>query len=202
MRFLIVGAGAIGCLVGGRLAAAGHDVTLVARQWLVSRIADSGLRLNISGEALFVANIAAVTTVKEALLEFGPFDLVLFTMKSYDTLAGIQDLQTATSQLLSVLSLQNGVGNEQYLRDAFGAEQVIAGVITAPAEMPLPGVIRASSGAIGLAALDPKTPIDPIAVAFQSAQFETCVYGDWRALKWSKLLLNIVGNEKALCIAI
>ncbi|MFQ5854024.1 MAG: ketopantoate reductase family protein [Anaerolineae bacterium] len=194
MRFLVIGAGAIGCLVGGRLAAAGQDVTLVTRSWLAGTIADSGLRLNIGGETIYVPEIAAVTTVKEAVFEFGPFDLALFTMKSYDTTTGIRDLQAAVGHPLSVLSLQNGVGNEQLLSDAFGADQVIAGVITSPAEMPVPGVVRASSGAIGLAALDPETSIGPMAAAFQSAGFETRLYDDWRALKWSKLLLNILGN--------
>lgn len=194
MRFLIVGAGAIGCLVGGRLAAAGHDVTLVVRDWLAGTIADGGLRLNISGETTYVPDIAAVTTVTEAVFEFGPFDLVLFTMKSYDTAAGIRDLRAARDRPLSVLSLQNGVGNEQLLSEAFGADHVIAGVITAPAEMPVPGVVRASPGAIGLAAVGSGIPLGPIAAAFRSAEFETRICDDWRALKWSKLLLNVVGN--------
>lgn len=194
MRFLVVGAGAIGCLVGGRLAAAGYDVTLVVRDWLASTIADSGLRLNISGEAIYVPDIAAITTVDEAIFEFGPFDLVLFTMKSYDTAAAIRALQRAVDRPLSVLSLQNGVGNEQQLSDAFGADQVIAGVITTPAEMPVPGVVRASRGAIGLATLDSGTPVGPAAEAFRSAEFETRIYDDWQALTWSKLLLNMLGN--------
>ncbi|MFQ5592883.1 MAG: ketopantoate reductase family protein [Anaerolineae bacterium] len=194
MRIVVVGAGAIGCLVGGRLAAAGHEVTLVTRDWLADTIATSGLRLNIGGESLYVPEISAVTTVKEAVFEFGPFDLALFTMKSYDTAAGISDLSVAVQQPLPVLSLQNGVGNEQLLGAAFGPNHVIAGVITTPAEMPVPGVIRASSGAVGLAALDRETPVASIATVFRSADIETRIYDDWRGLKWSKLLLNMVGN--------
>jgi len=194
MRIVVVGAGAIGCLVGGRLAAAGHEVTLVTRAWLADTIAASGLRLNIGGESLYVPEIAAVTTVKEAGFEFGPFDLALFTMKSYDTAAGIRDLSEAVHQPPPVVSLQNGVGNEQLLSAAFGPEQVIAGVITSPAEMPVPGVIRASPGAVGLAALDDATLARSVAAAFQYANFKTRVYDDWRGLKWSKLLLNMLGN--------
>lgn len=194
MRFLVVGAGAIGCLVGGRLAATDHDVTLVAREWLTETIADSGLRLNISGKTLYVPSVAAVTTVMEAVFECGPFDLMLFTMKSYDTAAAIQEVQVAMDCPPTVLSLQNGVANEQRLSQAFGTHQVIAGVITASAEMPVPGVVRASSGAIGLGSLDSVTPVRPIAAAFRRAGFETRVYDDWRALKWSKLLLNVLGN--------
>ncbi len=194
MRVLVIGAGAIGCLVGGRLAAAGSDVTLVVREWLADTIANSGLRLNIGGETIYVPEIGAVTTVKEAVFEFGPFDLAIFTMKSYDTLAGIRHLAKAISRPFPVMSLQNGVGNEQLLSEAFGPEQVIAGVITTPAEMPVPGVVRASNGAVGLATLDPEMPLNSVATAFRAAEFETRVYDDWRGLKWSKLLLNMLGN--------
>lgn len=194
MRLLVIGAGAIGCLVGGRLAASGYDVTLVGRDWLVSTIAHSGLRLNIGGETIYVPDVAAVTTVTEAVFEFGPFDLALFTMKSYGTPAGIRQLRSAIHHPLPVLSLQNGVGNEHLLAEAFGAEYVMAGVITAPAEMPVSGVVRASNGAVGLAALEHGAPVAPTARAFQSAGFETRTYDDWRALKWSKLLLNMLGN--------
>ncbi len=201
MRFLIVGAGAIGGLVGGRLAAAGYDVTLVGRGRLVDILMDSGLRLNISGETIYVPEITAVTTVDEAVLEFGPFDVTLFTMKSYDTAAAVRDLravlgfsQSSQSHPILVVSLQNGVGNEEQLREAFGAEQVVAGVIMAPAEMPVPGVIRASTGSVGFAPLVPATSITSLVSAFRSAELKPHVYADWRALKWSKLLLNMLGN--------
>ncbi|MBS1253218.1 MAG: hypothetical protein MAG451_02267 [Anaerolineales bacterium] len=194
MRFLVVGAGAIGCLVGGRLAAAGYDVTLVARDWLASTVADSGLRLNIAGQTIYVPEVAAVTTVNEAIFEFGPFDLALFTMKSYGTLPGVQELQAAVSRPLPVLSLQNGVGNEHLLANAFGSENVIAGIITSPAEMPAPGVVRASAGSVALAPLDSDMPVDSLMAAFRSAGFPTRLYEDWRGLKWSKLLLNMLGN--------
>jgi len=194
MRVVVVGAGAIGCLVGGRLATAGHQVTLVARPRVVNAISGSGLRINVAGRATFVSNIAAVPSISEAFLEFGPFDLALFTMKSYDTATAIQQLQVVRGGLPPTLSLQNGVGNEEQLIEALGAERVLAGVITTPASMPVPGVVRASEGGIGLAAVSRHRTVDPIARAFRQAGFETWVYSDWRALKWSKLLLNLIGN--------
>jgi 2-dehydropantoate 2-reductase len=197
MRFLVVGAGAVGCLVGGRLTAAGHDAVLVVRDWLAPTLVDSGLRLNISGETLYVPEVAAVTSIKTGLLEFGPFDLVLFTMKAYDTAAAIRELTAATDRPLTVLSLQNGVGNEELLAAALGPSQVIAGVITTPARMPVPGVVRAASGGIGLAPLEPGQPLRSISRAVAAAGFPTRAYADWRGLKWSKLLLNMVGNATA-----
>ncbi len=194
MNVVVIGAGAIGCLVGGRLAAAGHQVTLVARPWLVDTISGSGLRINVAGEATFVGEIDAVTSISEAFLEFGPFDLALFTMKSYDTATAVQQLQAVRGDPPPLVTLQNGVGNEEQLTAAFGPERVVAGVITAPASMPVPGVVRADRGGIGLAAVGSHHPVPFIAAAFREAGFETRVYADWRALKWSKLLLNIIGN--------
>lgn len=197
MRFLVVGAGAIGCLVGGRLQAAGHDAVLVVRDWLAPTLVDSGLRLNISGETLYVPVVTAVTSVKDGVLEFGPFDLVLFTMKAYDTSSAISELTAATEQPLPVLSLQNGVGNEEQLRAALGADRVIAGVITMPATMPVPGVVRAGSGGIGLAPLEPGQLVRSVVRPLTAAGFRTRTYDDAASLKWSKLLLNILGNATA-----
>lgn len=197
MRFLVVGAGAIGCLVGGRLQAAGHDAVLVVRDWLAPTLVDSGLRLNISGEALYVPEVTAVTSVRAGVLEFGPFDLVLFTMKAYDTSAAIRELTAASKRRLPVLSLQNGVGNEEQLSAALGAERVIAGVIMTPATMPVPGVVRAGSGGIGLAPLVPGQPLQSAVRALTAAGFRTRTYDDAAALKWSKLLLNMLGNATA-----
>ena len=194
MRIVVVGAGAIGCLIGGRLAAAGHQVTLVARPRVVEAISGGGLRINLAGVTTFVRHIDAVSSTFEAFLEFGPFDLALFTMKSYDTSAAIQQLQEIGEALPPVLSLQNGVGNEEQLSEAFGAERVLAGVITIPASMPVPGVVRAGRGGIGLASVSPQHAPDSTAHAFRAAGFRTRVYADWRALKWSKLLLNLIGN--------
>lgn len=197
MHIVVVGAGAIGCLVGGRLAAAGHQVTLVARPRVVEAISGGGLRINLAGETTFVRHIDAVPSPFEAFLEFGPFDLALFTMKSYDTAAAIQQLQGVREELPPVLSLQNGVGNEEQLIETLGEERVLAGVITIPTSMPVPGVVRAGKGGIGLAAVSPRRDIDPIARVFRQTGFETRVYADWRALKWSKLLLNLIGNATA-----
>lgn len=200
MRFLVVGAGAIGCLVGGRLQSAGHDAVLVVRDWLAPTLVDSGLRLNISGETVYVPNVTAVTSVKTGVLEFGPFDMVVFTMKAYDTAAAIRELSAiaeAGVSRLPVLSLQNGVGNEALLSAAFGAGRVIAGVIMTPATMPVPGVVRAGSGGIGVAPLEPGQPVQSVVRALKAAGFRTRAYADAAALKWSKLLLNMLGNATA-----
>ena len=81
----------------------------------------------------------------------------------------------------------------------FGPERVIAGTITIPIGVPEPGVIEVSKGkgGWGLAALHSGRPVRVLAGALNQAGLTTLVYDDYRAMKWSKLLLNIVTNASS-----
>ena len=94
LRFLIIGAGAIGCFVGGKLAAVGNDVTLVGRPRTSAAVRARGLELRAAdGAAHTIRVVSAVASVQEAFhienrdssSRSSPFDLVLFAVKSYDT---------------------------------------------------------------------------------------------------------------------
>ena len=198
MHLLIVGAGAIGSFVGGRLALAGHDVTLVGRSSTVDAIRSRGLRLTEMGKTLSVPTITAESSVADAFSQARGYDLACLTVKSYDTAAAIVELAAATSEPPTVLTLQNGVGNEERLAESLGRSAVISGTITTPVELPEPGsVIVARSGSIGLAPLGDSGAVLTAATALRAAGFRVRLYGDYRSLKWSKLLMNILGN--AVC---
>jgi 2-dehydropantoate 2-reductase len=124
MRFCVIGAGAMGCLYGGRLAHAGYDVTLVD-VWdaHVSAINESGLLLDGIGGEIRV-NVAATTNASTVF----PVDVAIVLVSANSTaLAG----QTA-SRLLApggfVLSLQNGIGNFEALAEVLGEDRVMAGL--------------------------------------------------------------------------
>ncbi len=95
-----------------------------------------------------------------------------------------------------LVSLQNGLGNEEILAAAFGRELVIAGTITIPIETPEPGLIRVSKakGGLGLAPLAPNQPVGQLAAALHEAGLTTAIYDHYQDMKWSKLLLNIINN--------
>lgn len=190
MKILVMGAGAIGCFVGGCLAGSHHQVTLVGRPALMNRIATAGLTLRrpgLSPQTIFLNTTTAVPTGSS-------FDFVFLTVKGPDTAQAIQDLTSLPQSYL--VSLQNGVGNEEQLAAAFGAERVIAGTITIPIAVPEPGVIEVSKpkGGFGFAPLHPGQPVDRLADALTQAGLTIVLYDDYRAMKWSKLLLNMVNN--------
>jgi 2-dehydropantoate 2-reductase len=202
VRLLIVGAGAIGSLVGSKLAIAGHDVTLVGRPGYTEVVREHGLGLEEAGQRIYVRNVQAVTHVAQVDAEF--FDLIVFTMKAYDTAVAAAQVQPLVRQGFPILVMQNGVGGEESVAQALGEVTIFSAVITLVVEVLGPGLVRLSTtrGGIGLAPTvrsgsSKSTPghlLDSLAEAFQGASFKVAVYPDHRAMKWSKLLLNILGN--------
>jgi 2-dehydropantoate 2-reductase len=197
LRFLVMGAGAIGCFVGGSLAASGQEVTLVGRASLQQKLTADGLTLrrpNLPQQTIFPTTVTAVPVKAE-------FDFVLLTVKAPDTgqalteLLGLKKLPPPT-----LVSFQNGLGNEEAMADVFGPDQVIAGTVTVPIAVLELGVVEVSKakGGLGLASLT-QTPgqtalANRLATALTQAGLTTQIYADYRAMKWSKLLLNIVTN--------
>jgi 2-dehydropantoate 2-reductase len=212
MNILVLGAGAIGCFVGGSLAASGQQVTLVGRRPLMEKIAKTGLTLcwpDHPAQTVFPKTATAVPADLE-------YDFILLTVKAPDTPRAIKDL-SGLARKTCIVSLQNGIGNEEQLAAAFDPERVIAGTITIPIQAPEPGVIEVSKakGGLGLARLDagwgrgeasrirgleannsslnlPGPSI--LADLLNQAGLPTLIYDDYKTMKWSKLLLNIVTN--------
>lgn len=198
LRIVVVGAGAVGGWAGGRLALAGHHVTLVGRQRLADAVAAGGLRLRWPDGEVIVPNVQVVTLAAEAA-SHGPFDLALFTVKTYDTDAASAEMRAADLGRPTILSLQNGVRGEELLGEAFGAERVIAGTELNPISSPQAGtvVLEKWRGGIGLAPLLPGASVERWVQLFDEAVLPTRAYADYRAMKWSKLLLNLIGNASA-----
>jgi len=196
LNILIMGAGAIGCFVGGSLAAGGHRVTLVGRQPLMNKIAQAGLTIQWPDQPPQTTN---PQTVLEVAPPEQPYDFIFVTVKSPATAEAAQQLASSlpvqTGQTWLV-SLQNGLGNEETLAQTFGTENIIAGTITIPISVPEPGVITVNKakGGLGLAPLVAGQPVERLAAALNEAGLTTPTYADYRAMKWSKLLLNIVNN--------
>ena len=195
MRVLIIGAGAIGSLLGHRLAAVGHAVTLVARAPWVEAVRSQGLGLEKDGKVRFESNLAAVTDVRT--LAGDAFDLAVCTTKVYDTAEAVRQAALAVAGGALLLLVQNGVGGEELVAEVLPQAQRLSAVITLAVEVLSPGLIRLTTtrGGIGLAAVSPGAPVDELVVTLHQAGFGRVLsYADYRAMKWSKLLLNILGN--------
>lgn len=139
MRILVMGSGGVGGYFGGLLARAGEDVGFVARGAHLTALRQ-GLRVqSVHGD--FVLPVQAV----ENPAEFGEADVVLFTVKAYDSERAAQQLQPAIGQQTAVLSLQNGVNAVERLEPYFGEGRVLPGTVYVDAAIAAPGVIVQTS---------------------------------------------------------
>ncbi len=204
MNFLIIGAGAIGCLVGGKLAMRGHAVTLVGRPRFALLVREQGLRLSDDTGNYQIRNITVASSLGEAFANAAAaYDLAIFTVKAYDTANALAEFIEATQkagiQPPVVLSLQNGIGNEEELAAALGAANVIAGSIGTPVSVPQLGTIQIDKAhyTIGVCPWQPNTSpkgFEAAKQALSEAGFVVKHFPDPYGLKWSKLLMNMVGN--------
>lgn len=195
MRFVVIGAGAVGGVVGGLLARAGEDVALVARGEHGARIAADGLTVRTP-----VGDFAVHPPVAPTPTELGltPDDVVLLAVKGQDTDGALDALEAAgASSTTPIVCLQNGVANEARAAERF--ENVYGVPVMAPTLHLEPGVVHAQSGPVA-AILDigryPEgvdATATAIAEAFTRAGMVSEARPDIMRWKWAKLLMNL-GN--------
>lgn len=197
MAIVVVGGGAIGLLVAGRLALAGRPPSaLLARPRSAVALAAQPLRMVAAGQAQTIPSLIVAGSPAALPEPFRAPDLAILCVKGYDTPEAIETLQALNPR--TILTLQNGIGNEERLVEAFGARRVIAGAITTSVDLSGPSeIIVTKEGGIGLAPIAPAADLAPWAGALQGAGFQVQIYADYRALKWSKALLNMLGNAQA-----
>ncbi len=141
MKVAVFGAGGVGAYFGGRMAQAGADVHLIARGDHLDALRSDGLTVeSVHGD--FSLDLPAT----DDPAEIGPCDFVLFTVKSTDTEDAAADLHPLLGDDTAVITLQNGVVNEEILVDAVGAGHVMGGVAYIFSTIADPGVIEHTGG--------------------------------------------------------
>ena len=192
MRWLFLGAGAIGTYVGGSLAAAGEQVTFSEQPATVKAISAKGLVLHRGTETRTVRDFRIVGSAAEALAA-GPYDVGVFALKSFDTAAAVDQLVATGHPVPPILSLQNGVDNEATIAARLGADRVITGTVTTAVGKPGVGeVIEEKRRGMGIALGHPLS--EPIAAALDRAGLAARTFPEAGPMKWSKLLTNLTGN--------
>jgi 2-dehydropantoate 2-reductase len=138
MRFLVVGAGALGGYFGGRLLQAGRDVTFLVRPARAALLREHGLRIkSVKGDA----HIPAPPTVSAQ--DLGPgFDVVLLGCKAYDLDSAMDAIAPAVGPGTAVLPLLNGMRHLDRLAERFGREHVLGGLCMISAALDADGAIR------------------------------------------------------------
>ncbi len=198
MRFVVLGAGAIGGAAGARLFQAGHDVTLVARGAHGRALEESGLRFEAPGETVTLP----IPTVSEpALVTWTDDTVVLLGVKGQDTEHALTQLSVAPPSI-AVVCLQNGVENERrvlrHFADTYGV------CVMCPATQLEPGVIQVHSapvsGMLDLgrfpSGLDDRG--QAIADAIDATAFQSIARPDIMRWKYRKLLMNLANAAEAL----
>lgn len=136
-NIMVMGAGAVGGYFGGRIAErTDAQVTLIARGDHLKAIQESGLIIKSEGQNERIS-VDAFRNSEDAPVP----DLILFTVKSYDTEAAVNQIRPIVSEETQILTLQNGIENYPKLVEAFGEDRVIQGFCKIGAGVPKAGVI-------------------------------------------------------------
>jgi len=201
MKILTFGAGAIGTYIGGSLALAGHQVVFVEQQKVVDELREKGLRLNLTidkrrqtkdASVLGPRSFVIVSSLEEAL-HYGPFDLALFALKSFDTQSALEGMQPFADKLPPLLCLSNGVANEPAIAEALGKDKVIYGTVTtAIGRRGVGDIVLEKLRGVGVAkghALSEK-----VHAALDAAYLNSRLFDDAASMKWSKMLTNLIAN--------
>jgi 2-dehydropantoate 2-reductase len=140
MKIAVLGTGGVGGYFGARLAAAGYDVTFVARGKHLDAMRKNGLRISSALGDVVVENPKAVDDVNAV----GQVDLVLFAVKLWDTETAAKSVKALVDQGAAVVSFQNGVHKDEILAKYVPKASIIGGVCYIAAVISEPGVIAHS----------------------------------------------------------
>ncbi len=201
MRVVVIGAGAVGSFLGATLAVAGHDVTLLGRQ-----VPGPGVTADlVFEEADGTRTTVAVRRTHDAATIDRP-DLVIAAVKMFDLGAALRTAEAWPD--VPLMTVQNGVGAEA-LAGAARHSPILGGSLTSAVEVIAGGVRRLRTGGMGIAVVrevgveaSATGAAGPTAAAMSArlaaswtmAGLPARVYPDADAMKWSKLLANLVGN--------
>jgi 2-dehydropantoate 2-reductase len=185
MRTAIIGAGGVGGYFGARLASAGNQVCFVARGRHLEAIRTDGLTVrSIAGDV----HVRVPATNDPT--EIGPVDYVLVTVKSYDTAEVAAFLPDLMADGASVVSLQNGVDNEEKLAAVVGADRVVGGAAYIFATIARPGVVEHTGGPASLVVGEwrggTSPRVDDLVEALRTAGVTADATEDIHAVLWSK----------------
>ena len=195
MRILILGAGALGGLVGAQLTRAGEDVTLFDVNTARARLlADDGLLISRVGEDETCVPLRVVSAVEG----LAPFELVFVAVKSYETEQAVGAALPACAESTLFLSLQNGIGNAETLSRLVGAGRVLCGITYHSIQHAGPRSLRYRAGIkpiqIAPCAGERTAAVENVAAVFRRAGFDTEVVANVEHAIWQKLLHNAVVN--------
>lgn len=196
LKIGIAGAGAVGGYFGAYLKQAGHDVVFLTRGKHLEAMKQSGLTIIENHDERMT--IHGVFT--EDLSSFLDASLILFCVKSPDTRATAEQIKSLGNDDSIILTLQNGVDNEEILIDIFGEERVLSAATYISSHVEKPGVIK-QEGVVKLiigSLHEAGVPTcQQIADVLNEANIDTAMSDSIMESKWKKVLWNATFNPLA-----
>ncbi|MBN1289033.1 MAG: ketopantoate reductase family protein [Actinobacteria bacterium] len=199
MRFLVMGAGSIGSVIGGLLSEGNHEVCLLGRDPHIETIVRSGLEITGIWGDRTVTDIMAVTTPGDVIVEGFEPEWIILSVKSYDTDSALCDLRPVLSEARGIISLQNGLGNVEAIertvpgktvggRVIFGATTIKPGSVnvTVCADDVLMGPVRTGP-----------TGIESVCESFAASGIPCRYESNIVSYIWDKVLYNVCLNALA-----
>lgn len=201
MNVLTFGAGAIGTYIGGSLALAGHQVVFVEQPKVVDELRERGLRLDLTSDErrktkdasrIDPPSFTIVSSLEDAL-RYGPFDVALFALKSFDTPAALEGLKPFVDKIPPILCLSNGVSNEPAIAEALSSDKVIYGTVTTAIGRRGAGdIVLERLRGVGVAKGHPLS--EKLNSALDKAYLNSKLFENADSMKWSKMLTNLIAN--------
>lgn len=205
MKFLILGAGGIGSYFGARLINAGHEIIFVARAKQLEALQQKKLKLQ-HPEFCFSKKVIAYTIDEIKSFDAHYFDAVLLTTKSTSTLTLAKHLQmwfANEKKIPYIVSLQNGVENEEILSESLNKQYIIAGLtrkigahIVSPAVISATGTAETILGSLE-ETKENQTFLKNIEQVFNDAKIPTQISKNIKLELWKKLIIN--NGVNAIC---
>ena len=188
MRIAVVGAGGTGGYFGGLVARAGQDVTFIARGAHLEALRVRGLTVESKLAGTFTVPVQAT----DAPTEVAPVDLILFCVKTYDTDTAAESIRPLIRPDTMLLSLQNGIDNEERIARAAGYTSRLGAVAYVVSAIKAPGVVAQTAGPgkiiLGELSGGASARTERLRDVLQRAEITAEVHRDIRVVLWQKFL--------------
>jgi 2-dehydropantoate 2-reductase len=197
MKIVIVGPGAMGCLLANflsKLFSTSKDAE--NKIWFLDKNKERAAKIHQNGISIegisgyWQSPVKATVDIKE----IGWADLIIIAVKAYDTKEAVTQAKSLLVENTRVLTLQNGIGNIEIINEIVGSERVIGGATNLGATLLEVGKVRhAGHGETVIGRIDGKIPVEMRAIReiFNKVGLETRISRDIKGLLWSKLIINV-----------
>jgi len=199
LHYLIFGAGAVGTLLGGHLASAGHHVIFIGRKWNISGIREQGITISGVWGNRKLSPQPAFESIDDIPRQERDFDFIIITTKAFATREAIALCEPVVGEATLVISCQNGYGNCQAIAERIGWHRTLGARIITGVELPQPGTVQVTvhGDAIRLGHHRreyPLTQLQSIALTMKEAGIPVEPTEQLEEYLWAKILYNAALN--------